>query len=132
MLGADHVIDYSRENFTQSDRRYDLIFAANGYHSLGEYKRALKPQGIYVMAGGKTWQIFEVMLFGGLYSEKNGRTLRNVMAEINQKDLLFLKEMLENGKIIPAIEKTYPLAETPEALRYLGAGHARGKLIIKP
>lgn len=131
-LGADHVIDYSRENFTKSDQRYDLIFAANGYHSLSEYKRALKPQGIYVMAGGKTWQIFEVMLFGGLYSEKNGRTLRNVMAEINQKDLLVLKEMLENGKIIPVIEKTYPLAETPEALRYLGAGHARAKLIIKP
>jgi NADPH:quinone reductase-like Zn-dependent oxidoreductase len=131
-LGADHVIDYSRENFTKSDQRYDLIFAANGYHSLGEYKRVLKPQGIYVMAGGKTWQIFEVMLFGGLYSEKNGRTLRNVMAEINQKDLLVLKEMLENGKIIPVIEKTYSLAETPEALRYLGAGHARAKLIIKP
>ena len=129
-LGADHVIDYSRENFTESGRQYDLIFAANGYHSLGEYKRALKPQGIYVMAGGKTRQIFEVMLFGGLYSEKNGRTLRNVMAEINQKDLLVLKEMLENGKIIPAIEKTYLLAETPEALRYLGAGHARGKLVI--
>jgi len=131
-LGADQVIDYAKENFTQSGKKYDLIFAVNGYHSLADYKRVLKPQGIYVMAGGKTKQIFDVILFGKLMSEKNGRTLTNVSADINQQDLLALKEMLASGKIIPVIDKTYPLSETAEALRYLGAGHARAKLIIKP
>jgi len=131
-LGADQVIDYAKENFTQSGKKYDLIFAVNGYHSLADYKRALKPQGIYVMAGGKTKQIFDVILFGKLMSEKNGRTLTNVSADINQQDLLTLSEMLASGKIVPVIDKTYPLAETAEALRYLGAGHARAKLIVKP
>lgn len=131
-LGADQVIDYAKENFTQSGKKYDMVFAVNGYHSLADYKRALKPQGIYVMAGGKTKQIFDVILFGKLMSEKNGRTLTNVSADINQQDLLTLSEMLASGKIVPVIDKTYPLAESAEALRYLGAGHARAKLIVKP
>jgi len=88
------------------------------------------PRGIYVMAGGKTAQIFEAMLFGGWFSEKAGRTLSGVSAQIDQKDLLILKEMLETGKIIPAIDRRYPLSEVPAALRYLGSGHARGKLVI--
>jgi NADPH:quinone reductase-like Zn-dependent oxidoreductase len=129
-LGADHVIDYTRENFTQGGQRYDLIFAANGYHSLGDYKRVLTPRGIYVMAGGKARQIFEAMLLGNWMSEKNGRTLGNVSAHIDPQDLLTLKELLEAGKIVPAIDKRYPLEETPAALRYLGAGHAQGKIII--
>jgi NADPH:quinone reductase-like Zn-dependent oxidoreductase len=131
-LGANQVIDYAKENFTQSGKQYDLIFAVNGYHSLADYKRALKPQGIYVMAGGKTKQIFDVILFGKLMSEKNGRTLTNVSADISQQDLLAIKEMLASEKIVPAIDKIYPLSETAEAMRYLGSGHARAKLIIKP
>jgi len=129
-LGADHVIDYAKENFTQSGRRYDLIFAANGYHPLAAYKRALTPTGIYVMAGGKPAQMFQAMLLGNWLSEKDGRKLGGVSAHIVQKDLLALKEMLEAGKFIPAIDKRYPLNEVPEALRYLGAGHARGKIVI--
>jgi NADPH:quinone reductase-like Zn-dependent oxidoreductase len=129
-LGADHVIDYTRENFTQSGQQYDLIFAANGYHPLADYKRALTPKGIYVMAGGKSAQIFEAMLLGNWLSEKDGRKLGNVSAHIDQKDLLTLKELLGAGKIVPAIDKRYPLSEVPEALRYLGAGHARGKIVI--
>ncbi len=129
-LGADHVIDYTKENFTQSGRQYDLIFAANGYHPLAAYKRALTPKGIYVMAGGKAAQIFEPMLLGSWLSEKDGRKMGGVSAHIDQKDLLTLKEMLEAGKIVPAIDKRYPLNEVPEALRYLGAGHARGKIVI--
>ncbi len=129
-LGADHVIDYTKENFTQNGKQYDLIFAANGYNSLADYKRALAPRGIYVMAGGKTRQIFEAMLMGKWFSEKDGRTLGGVSTHIDQKDLLTLKEMLETGKIIPAIDKLYPLNQVPEALRYLGAGHARAKIII--
>jgi NADPH:quinone reductase-like Zn-dependent oxidoreductase len=130
-LGAQHVIDYARENFTKNDQRYDLIFAANGYHPLAAYKGALTPKGIYVMAGGKPAQMFQGMLLGGWASEKEGRQLGGVSAQIDQQDLLTLKELLEAGKVIPVIEKTYPLSETPEALRHLGSGHARGKLVIK-
>jgi NADPH:quinone reductase-like Zn-dependent oxidoreductase len=129
-LGADHVIDYTKENFTKSGKQYDLIFAANGYHSLAAYKKALTPQGIYVMAGGRAAQIFEAMLLGKWHSEKDGRTMGGVSAHIDQQDMLTLKELLAAGKIVPAIDKRYPLTEVPEALRYLGAGHARGKLVI--
>ncbi len=129
-LGADHVIDYSKENFTESDQRYDLIFAANGYHPLAAYKRVLKPRGIYVMAGGTSKQIFDAVLLGRLMSEKDGRKMTNFMAESKPEDLQTLKEMSEAGKIVPVIDKRYPLEQTPEALRYLGSGHARGKVIV--
>lgn len=129
-LGADHVIDYTKEDFTRSGQQYDLIFAANGYHSLSEYKRALKPEGIYIMAGGKAAQIFQAMLLGNWMSEKDGKKMGGVSAHMDQKDLLTLKELVEAGKIVPAIDKCYPLSEVPEALRYLGSGHARGKLVI--
>jgi NADPH:quinone reductase-like Zn-dependent oxidoreductase len=129
-LGADQLIDYTRENFTQSGRQYDLIFAANGYHSLFAYKRVLTPRGIYVMAGGKVPQIFQAMLLSGWLSEKNGRKFSSVTAHSDQKDLLLLKEMLESGKIVSTIDRLYPLSEVPEALRYLGTNHARGKIVI--
>ncbi len=130
-LGADHVIDYTKENFTQSGQQYDLIFAANGYHPLAAYKQALTPKGNYVMAGGKTRQIFEAMLLGSWMSEKDGRTMGNVSAHISQEDMLTITELLESGKVVPVIDKRYPLTEVAEALRYLGSGHARGKLVIK-
>ncbi len=129
-LGADHVIDYTKEDFTQSERQYDLIFAANGYHPLSAYKRALTPKGIYVMAGGKPAQMFQSLLFGSRMSEKDGRKMGGVSAKMDQKDLLILKDFLEAGKVIPAIDKCYSLDETANALRYLGGGHARGKIII--
>jgi len=129
-LGADHVIDYAQEDFTKSGRQYDLIFAANGYHSLTEYKQALTSKGVYVMAGGKSRQIFEAMLLGNLLSEKNGRRLGNISAHTDKQDLLTLKEMLEAGKIVPVIDKRFPLSQAAEAMRYLGTGHARGKVVI--
>jgi NADPH:quinone reductase-like Zn-dependent oxidoreductase len=129
-LGADRVIDYTREDFTRSGQTYDLVLAANGYHPLAAYKRALKPQGIYVMAGGKPGQIFQAMLLGGWMSEKGGKKLGGFTAQANQQDLLALKELLEAGKVAPVIDRRYPLRETVEALRYLGAGHARGKVVI--
>ena len=129
-LGADNVIDYTRENFTQSGRQYDLIFAANGYHPLAAYKQALTPKGIYVMAGGKPAQMFQSMLLGSWLSEKDGRKMGAVSAHNDQKDLLTLKELLEAGKVVPVIERRYPLSEAAEALRYLGAGHAQGKVVI--
>jgi NADPH:quinone reductase-like Zn-dependent oxidoreductase len=129
-LGADHVIDYTKEDFTRGEEQFDLIFAANGYHSLSAYKRALTPKGIYVMAGGSMAQIFQAMLIGSWMSETGGKKMGGVSATRSQIDLAFLKELVEAGKVVPAIDRRYPLSETAEALRYLGEGHARGKVII--
>jgi NADPH:quinone reductase-like Zn-dependent oxidoreductase len=129
-LGADHVIDYTKEDFTQSGMLYDLIFAANGYHSLSAYKRVLNPKGMYVMAGGSKAQIFQAMLMGSLMSETGGRKMGGVAAKRSQKDLIVLKELVEAGKVVPVIDRRFPLGEAAEALRYLGEGHARGKVVI--
>jgi NADPH:quinone reductase-like Zn-dependent oxidoreductase len=129
-IGADEVIDYTKEDFTKSGRQYDLIFAANGYHPILEYRRALGPKGIYVMAGGTLAQIFQGMLLGPWISMAGGKKMGGVSAKVSQKDLVYLKGLLEAGKIRPVIDRRYPLREVPEALRYLGEGHARGKVVI--
>jgi NADPH:quinone reductase-like Zn-dependent oxidoreductase len=130
-LGADHVIDYTQEDFTQNGQQYDLILAVNGYHPFSAYKRALAPKGSYIMAGGSSMaQIFQVMLMGSWLSETGGKKMGAVMAKRNQEDLAFLKELLETGKVVPVIDRRYPLSEAAEALRYLGTGHARGKVVI--
>jgi NADPH:quinone reductase-like Zn-dependent oxidoreductase len=129
-LGADHVIDYTREDFTQNGQQYDLILGVNGYHPLSAYQRALTPRGIYIMAGGAAAQIFQAMLLGSWMSKTGGRKMGNVTAQPSQPDLLTLKALLEAGKVVPVIDRCYPLREAPEALRYLGAGHARGKVVI--
>jgi len=130
-LGADHVIDYTQEDFTQNGQQYDLILGVNGYHPLSAYKRALAPQGKYVMAGGSNGQIFQAMLLGSLMSGKGGKTLGGVSAKTRQKDLETIKELLEAGKIKPVIDRRYPLEQTAEALAYVYAGHARGKVVIE-
>ena len=129
-IGAEHVIDYTKEDFTKNGQQYDLVFAANGYHSLSAYKRALTPKGIYVMAGGSMAQIFQAMLMGSIMSETSGRKMTGVSAKGNQNDLIFIKELFEAGKVKSIIDRQYPLSEAAEALRYLGAGHARGKVVI--
>ena len=129
-IGADYVIDYTKEDFTKNGQQYDLVFAANGYHPLSAYKRALTPKGIYIMAGGSMAQIFQSMLFGSMMSETGGRKMAGVSAKRNQNDLVFIKELFEAGKVKSVIDKQYPLNEAAEALRYLGAGHARGKVVI--
>jgi NADPH:quinone reductase-like Zn-dependent oxidoreductase len=129
-LGADHVIDYTQEDFSQNGQRYDLILAANGYRPLSAYQRALHPQGTYVMTGGSMAQLFQVMLLGSWRSSKHGQTLVNAMVKPSQKELLALKELIEAGKLAPVIDRRYPLAEVPDAIRYLEAGHARGKVVI--
>lgn len=129
-LGADHVIDYTREDFTQSGQRYDLIFAANAYHSIFDYRRALGQGGIYVLAGGGWIQIFQAMLLGPLLSLLGSKKMRFFIAKINQKDLVLLKDLLETRKVVPTIDRRYPLSGVAEALRYLGEGHAQGKVVI--
>jgi NADPH:quinone reductase-like Zn-dependent oxidoreductase len=128
-LGADHVIDYAREDFTRRGERYDLIFAANGYHPIWAYKRALAPKGIYAMAGGAPAQMFQAMLLGPGMSI-GAKKMGPVMAKTSEKDLTTIKELLETRKIVPAIDRRYPLEEAREAFRYFGEGHARGKVII--
>lgn len=129
-LGADHVLDYTKEDFTRGEQKYDLILGVNGYHSLADYRRALKPQGVYVMAGGSPAQIFQAMLLGPLMSKKGGIRMGGVSAKTNQKDLLVLKELLETKRVVPAIDRVFLFEKTIEALRYFGEGHARAKVII--
>jgi NADPH:quinone reductase-like Zn-dependent oxidoreductase len=129
-IGADQVIDYTKEDFTKSGRHYDLIFAANGYHPILDYRRALGPEGIYVMAGGTMAQMFQAMLLGPWISIAGSKKMGGLSAKVKQKDLVFIKELLEAGKVRSVIDRRYPLSEVPEALRYLGEGHAQGKVVI--
>jgi NADPH:quinone reductase-like Zn-dependent oxidoreductase len=131
-IGADHVIDYTREDFTRNGRQYDLIYDAVGNRSVAAYKRALTPQGICVIAGFTSLpRLFEHMLLAPLLSKSEGRQVRSMgIAKTEKQDLLFIKELLETGKIVPVIDRRYPLRETAEALRYLEKGHARGKVIV--
>jgi NADPH:quinone reductase-like Zn-dependent oxidoreductase len=130
-IGADHVIDYTREDFTRKPQRYDLIFGVNGYHSLAAYKRALNSQGIYVCAGGTMPQIFQALLLGSLFSEKGGRKLGSMgISKAKQEDLVTLGELLEAGKIVPFIDRCYVLSETAEAIRYVEDIHPQGKVVI--
>lgn len=129
-LGADHAIDYTREDFTRSGRHYDLILGLNGFRSIFDYRRALSPQGRYVMSGGTSAQLFQALLLGPLLSLTGGRKVAVVTSEPNQQDLRFLKDLLESGKLKPVIDRRYPLSEVPEAIRYLEQGHASGKVVI--
>jgi NADPH:quinone reductase-like Zn-dependent oxidoreductase len=129
-IGADHVIDYSQEDFSRNGQRYDLIVAVNGNHPIRDYMRALSPGGIYVAQGGSLAQIFQGVLLGPLVSRIGSKKVRSFIAKPNQRDLLFIKELLEAGKVVPVIERCYPLRETAEAIRYLVEGHARGKVVI--
>jgi NADPH:quinone reductase-like Zn-dependent oxidoreductase len=129
-LGAGRVIDYAREDFTANGARYDLILGANGYHPLADYKRALSPGGIYVMTGGSNRQIFQALFLGPWMSIGAGRKLTVLTGKPNREDLLFLKGLIEAGKVKPVIDRRYPLKETADAIRYLEEGHARGKVVI--
>jgi len=129
-IGADQVIDYTQEDFTKSGKRYDLIFATGGYHPISDYKRALSSEGIYVCAGGSYAQYFQALLLGPLISTTGSKKLGAMYGKPNQKDWAFLKELVENSRVIPVIDRRYPLSEVPDALRYLEGGHARGKVVI--
>jgi len=128
-IGADQVIDYTREDFTKNGQRYDLILDFAAYHSIFDYKRALSPKGIYVMVGGSSARIFQVMFLGPWISMTGSKKMGILMHKPN-KDLAFMKELFETGKVVPIIDRRYPLNETAEALRYFGEGHARGKVVI--
>jgi NADPH:quinone reductase-like Zn-dependent oxidoreductase len=133
-IGADQVIDYTQEDVTRNGQRYDLILAVNGYHPIFAYRRALRPKGVYVLVGGSKAHLYQALLqallLGPLISRTDGQKMRFFIAKPNQKDLVLLKELLEAGKVVPVIDRRYPLSETAEAVRYLEEGHARGKVVI--
>jgi len=129
-IGADQVIDYTQEDFTQKEQRYDLILAVGGYHPIFDYKRALSPEGIYVCPGGSLAQYIQATLLGPLMSMMGSKKLGSMYTNPNQKDYVFLIELFEANKVVPVIDRRYPLSEVPEALRYLEEGHARGKVVI--
>lgn len=131
-LGADHVIDYTREDYTRGGQRYDWIVDVAGNRSILECRRALKPGGVYVMVGGSTRRIFGALLLGPLISLAGSRKMGLMLwwKPFKKEDVVLLKELIEAGKIKPVIDRTYALAEVPEALRHLDAGRARGKVVI--
>src|SRR5712664_4092753 len=129
-IGADHVIDYTREDFRKSGQRYDLILGANAHHSIFDYRRALSQGGIYVIVGGGLPQIFQAMLLAPLLSRIGSKKTCFFIANINQKDLVSLKDLLEAGKLVPVIDRRYPLSDAAEALRYLEERHAQGKIVL--
>jgi NADPH:quinone reductase-like Zn-dependent oxidoreductase len=129
-IGAEHVIDYTKEDFTQNGRLYDLILAVNGYQPLSAYRRALTPHGIYVFVGGLPAQTFQSLFLGPFMSKSDGRKMTSVMKKANQKDLLVIRKLLEKGKIKPVIDQTFPFSKTAEAFQYFEKGHARGKVVI--
>jgi len=131
-IGADHVIDYTQDDFTKNGQSYDLIYDAVGNRSVSDYKRALRLQGTCVIVGFSTLsRLLEHMFLGPLMSMTGNKKIGLMgVAKPNQKDLVFVKELLEAGKVVPVIDRRYPLSETAEAIRYLEEGHARGKVVI--
>src|SRR6266403_3245095 len=135
-LGADRVIDYTKDDFAKGDQRYDVILDNVPNHSLSECRRVLNPQGKYVMIGGggpndNRWigpfgRVIQTLVVRPFVSQKMGM----MMAELKKSDLTVLGDMMESGKVKPVIDRTYKLSELPEAIRYLEEGHARGKVVI--
>jgi NADPH:quinone reductase-like Zn-dependent oxidoreductase len=130
-LGAEHVIDYTKTNFTEGAERYNLILAANGYHPIRHYKRALAPGGRFVMTGGAGKQMAAAIFLGPLASLGNDKRFAYVNMKSNLEDLEFLRDRLADGSVRSVIDRSYPLEKVPEALAYLEDGHARGKVAIQ-
>jgi len=129
-IGADHVIDYTREDFTKSAQRYDLILGANAHHSMFVYRRMLHEGGTYVAVGGGLPQIFESLLLARFLSRIGSMKARFFIASINRENLTFLKDLVETGKVTPVIDRRYPLSDAADALRYLEQRHAQGKVVL--
>jgi NADPH:quinone reductase-like Zn-dependent oxidoreductase len=133
-IGADHVIDYTHEDFAQGGERYDLMFDNVGNRSVSECRRVLTPKGVYIASFGQPEhrmlgplaQLLRMLVMSPFVSQK----MTTFTAKESTEDLVVLKELIEAGKVTPVIDRTYPLSEVPEAIRYLGEGHAQGKIVI--
>lgn len=129
-LGADHVIDYTRENYTKNGKQYDLILDVIAHRSVFAYGRALKPNGKYYAVGGSLGTFFQIFLLGPWIKRSTGKNINVLMVQRTQNDLLAITELCQTGKIVPVIDRQYPLQQVPEALQYLGDGRAQGKVVI--
>lgn len=129
-LGAYYLIDYTKQNFTKNGLQYDLILAVNGYHPISDYLQALKPEGTYVVTGGSMLQLIQAGSNAKRVSKSGSQKIEVVSLKQNQEDLIFIKELLESGKIKPVIDGCYPLSKTPDAFRYFEKEHPRGKVVI--
>ena len=129
-LGADHVIDYTREDFTRNRKQYDLILDLIAHRSVFAYQRALKPNGTCFFVGGSVGTLFQILLLGPWIKRTTGRNVRILMVPQNNKDLISITQLCEAGKVIPVIDRQYPLSQVPDALRYVTEGRSRGKVVI--
>jgi len=129
-IGTDHVIDYTQEDFTKNGQQYDFILAVVGNRSVFDYKRALSPEGIYVMVGGSTALIFQLLFLESWISMTERKKMTILAHKPNKKDLIVMTELFEAGKVVPIIDRSYQLSEVPEALHYFGEGQAQGKVVI--
>jgi NADPH:quinone reductase-like Zn-dependent oxidoreductase len=129
-LGADHVIDHTRQDFTKTGKQYDLILDLIAHRSVFAYRRALKPGGTYFFVGGSLGTLFQILFLGPWIKRSTGKNIRILMVPQNNKDLIAIMELFEAGKIVPVIDRRYSLREVPEALRYVAEGRARGKVVI--
>jgi len=129
-LGADHVIDYTKEDFTKNGQQYDLILDVIAHRSVFAYQRALAPKGTYFFVGGSVAILFQILFLSPLIRRITGKNIKLLAVQTDPKDLVYITELIESGKVVPVIDKRYSLSETAEALRYLGEGHAKGKIVI--
>jgi NADPH:quinone reductase-like Zn-dependent oxidoreductase len=131
-LGADHVIDYTKEDFTKNGQRYDLICDIAASHSISDYKRIMNPPGIFVLVGMRDKMIRRLLYFtiGKPLASRGDKKFVFFVAKSNQEDLVTLRDLMEQGKVVPVIDRRYALNETADAIRYFEEGHTRGKVVI--
>jgi NADPH:quinone reductase-like Zn-dependent oxidoreductase len=129
-LGADHVMDYRREDFTKAGKQYDLILDVIAHRSAFAYARALKPAGTYYCVGGSVATFFQILFLGPWIKRTSGKNIRILVVPQNNKGLISITQLCASGKIVPVIDRRYPLHEVPEALRYVSEGRAKGKVVI--
>lgn len=129
-LGADHVIDYMREDFSRTGQKYDFILDLAAYRSVYDYSRALNPNGKAYLVGGSVATFLQVLLLGSSIGKSEGKSIRVLAVQPNLRDMLTMTGLCEAGEIHPVIDRTFPLEQVPDALRYHGEGHARGKIVI--
>lgn len=132
-IGADRVIDYTKEDFTRSGSRYDLVLDAYANHSRSEYRRVLNPTGRYVIVGGPWTGVIRLLahlIAAGLWSRFSKRKVLTLMARNRKEDLVVLRELIETDRVRPVLDRTYTLEDVPQAVRYMEEGHPRGKVVI--
>lgn len=129
-LGADHVIDYTRQDFTRNGKQYDLILDLIAHRSMLACARSLRQAGTYYFVGGSTRLILQILFLGPWIKQLQGRNMRILVVPQSREDLIAITKLCETGKVLPAIDRQYPFHEIPQALRYVSEGHAKGKVVI--